>query len=96
MLEDLYRVRNSCSRYLEEKVEHQCHVRCCMWLEPTYSSQNEMICTCISSGVPSGGISRYQTHIVCEPVVFEGLHVLYSYCRFVSRMFFLDQNQIRF
>lgn len=55
MLEDLYRVRNSCSRY---------------------SSQNEMIYDILAQVAQQGGGSRYQTHIVCEPVVLEGLHVL--------------------
>jgi len=52
----------------------------------TYSSQNEMICD-ILAGVPAGGISRHKTHIVCEPVVLESLHVLSCHCQFVSRQF---------
>ena len=40
----------------------------------------------ILAQVAQGEDSRHQTHIVCEPVVLESLHVLSCHCMAVSQM----------
>lgn len=63
MLEDLYRVKNSCSRYLEQRTEHQCHVRGCVTRLETYSSQNEIICERLAQ------VSQQGKYLVIEPTL---------------------------
>lgn len=87
ILDDLYFDRNSCSRYLEQSVSALRFLTDCGSgrVEATYSSQNEMICDELASFVFPGFCSRAQTHIICEPVVLEGLHVFPCHCMSVSR-----------
>lgn len=87
ILDDLYFDRNSCSRYLEQSASALRFLTDCGSgrVEATYSSQNEMICDELASIVLPGFCSRAQTHIICEPVVLEGLHVFSCHCMPVSR-----------
>lgn len=54
-------------------------VGCCVRRDWTYSSQKEIICFSVSKDPVLALSHRTITHIICEPVVLERLHILSSH-----------------